>query len=314
MKLVVMIPAYNEECSIGSVIREIPRNVPGVDCVEVLVINDGSVDRTLAEAKRAGADRIYSHKRNMGLGRTFQHGLEEALAMGADIIVNTDADGQYNGLEIPALIEPILENRADIVIGDRQIDHLSHMPPQKKIGNKIASWVTRMATGLPIRDAQTGFRAFSREASLRMSLINASYTYTQETLIEASNKGLKVEQIPIEFRKREGDSRLISGIFKYARLAGKTILRSYRDFRPFRFFAVIGLVLITMGLLTGGYVLWNFLQTGLVAPHLPTAVLTVAFLVIGVQVLIFGLMADMLKTQRMLQEEILYRMKKSELD
>jgi glycosyltransferase involved in cell wall biosynthesis len=314
MKLVVMIPAYNEENSIGAVIREIPRKIPGVDSVQVLVINDGSTDGTVEEAKRSGADKIFSHKRNMGLGMTFKHGLEEALRMGADLIVNTDADGQYNGLEIAALIEPIMENRADIVIGDRQIDQLDHMPPQKKIGNKIATWVTRRVTGLPIRDAQTGFRAFSKEASLRMSLIDAGYTYTQETLIEAAHKGLKVEQIPIEFRKREGHSRLISGIFKYARLAGKTILRSYRDFRPFRFFAAIGLGLILLGLITGGYVLRNFLATGLVTPHLPTAVLTVAFLVIGVQVLIFGLMADMLKTQRMIQEEILYRMKRKELE
>jgi glycosyltransferase involved in cell wall biosynthesis len=314
LKLVVMIPAFNEEKSIGGVIDEIPRSIPGVDAVEVLVINDGSTDGTVDEARKARADRIISHKRNMGLGVTFKDGLEGALQMGADIVVNTDADGQYNGDQIPVLAKPIITDIADIVIGDRQIDSLDHMPLKKKLGNKIASWVTRRATGLPIRDAQTGFRAFSREAALRMTLSNAGYTYTQETLIEAAHKNLKVEQIPIDFRKREGHSRLISGIFRYASLAGMTILQSYRDFRPFMFFAGIGLVMIFLGLITGGYVLWNFLNTGLVNPHLPTAVLTVVFLVIGFQILIFGLMADMLKTQRMIEEETLYRMKKKDLD
>ena len=314
MKLVVMIPAYNEDKSISEVIKDIPRNIKGIDSVEVLVINDGSVDNTSDEARIGGADRIITHKRNMGLGVTFRDGLEEALRMGADVILNTDADGQYLGQDMPRLIKPILDDKADIVIGDRQIDKLDHMPPRKKLGNKIASWVTRRATGLPIKDAQTGFRAFSREAALRMNLVNAGYTYTQETLIEAANKGLKVEQIPIEFRKREGSSRLISNIFRYAHLAGKTIIRSYRDVNPFKFFAGIGVSMIGLGLITGGYVVFHYLQTGTVTPHLPTAVLTVVLLVIGSQLLIFGLMADMLKAQRMVEEEILYRLKKSELN
>ncbi len=313
MKLVVMVPAYNEEGSISAVISEIPREIPPINVVEILVINDGSSDRTSEEAKRSGADRIISHKKNMGLGVTFRDGLEEALRMGADIIVNTDADGQYNGAEIPRLIEPVFLGQADIVIGNRQIDNLDHMPWQKKMGNKIATWVTRRTTGLPIIDAQTGFRAFSKEAALRMTLMSSSYTYVQETLIEAANKRLKVEQVPIEFRKRKGPSRLISNIFRYARLAGTTIIRSYRDYRPFTVFAGIGITIVGLGLLVGIRVLIHYLTTGMVTPFIPSAILTTVLLVVGTQIVIFGFMADMLKTQRMIQEEILYRMKRHEI-
>ncbi|KUK94831.1 MAG: Glycosyl transferase family 2 [Methanothrix harundinacea] len=314
MKLIVIIPAYNEENSLPVVIREIPREIPGVDEVEVLVINDGSTDATAEVAKTSGADRVISHKKNMGLGVTFKDGLEEALRMGADVIVNTDADGQYNGAEIPRLIEPILKEEADVVIGNRQIDLLDHMPWQKKAGNKMATWVTRRVTGLPILDAQTGFRAFSREAALRMTLVSGSYTYVQETLIEAANKRLAVEQIPIEFRRREGPSRLISNIFKYAKLAGITIIRSYRDYRPFAVFAGIGVVIVGFGILVGARVLIHYLTTGMVVPYLPSAVLTAVLVIVGTQIIVFGFMADMLKTERVIQEEILYRMKKMDIE
>jgi len=309
MKLIVMIPAYNEEKSIGDVIEEIPRKINGVDLVEVLVINDSSVDNTLEEAKRAGADRIITHKRNLGLGISFRDGLEEALDMGADIIVNTDADFQYNGAEIPRLIDPILMGSADIVIGDRQIETLDHMPSGKVIGNKLATWVTRYVTALPIRDAQTGFRAFSRDAALKMNL-TGNYTYVQETLIQAANKNLEVVQIPIEFRRRSGKSRLISSLFTYAKSAGTTIVRSYRDYQPFKVFTAIGLFCIIIGFATGFRVLLHYLSTGTVTPYLPSAVLTTVLVIVGLQAVVFGLLADMLRTQRMFQEEILYRLKK----
>lgn len=309
MKLIVMIPAYNEENSISKVIKEIPREIKGINLVEILVINDGSVDNTAEEARRAGADKIISHKRNLGLGISFRDGLEKALVMGADIIVNTDADFQYNGAEIPKLIDPILKGSADIVIGDRQIDTLDHMPPGKVIGNKLATWVTRRVTSLPIRDAQTGFRAFSREAALRMSL-TGNYTYVQETLIQAANNNLVVEQIPVEFRKRSGQSRLISNIFSYAKSAGTTILRSYRDYQPFKVFMIIGLGCMIIGFGIGFKVLLHYFETGTVTPYLPSAVLTTVLVIVGLQAIVFGLIADMLKTQRMFQEEILYRLKK----
>lgn len=309
MKLVVMIPAFNEEMSIGKVIAEIPRKIGRISEVEILVINDGSSDKTADEAKNAGADRILSHKRNMGLAKSFRDGLEEALLMGADVIVNTDADFQYNQAEIPKLIQPILDKKADIVVGDRQISSLDHMPRGKLIGNKIATAVTRFVTGWPVKDAQSGFRAFSREAALRMNL-TGQYTYVQETLIQASNKNLTLEQVPIEFRKRDGDSRLISNVLSYAVSAGSTISRSYRDYNPLMVFSGIGIVIIFFGLAFGLRVLAHYWETGMVTPYLPSAVLSTVLIIVGLQAIIFALLADMIKTQRILTENVLYRLKK----
>lgn len=313
MKLVVMIPAYNEENTVGRVIKEIPRTIEGFDKVEVLVIDDGSTDNTVEEAVKAGADCVVSHKANLGLANAFKTGLETALKLGADVIVNIDADGQYNAKEIPKLVKPIIEGKADMVIGDRQIDKLDHMPKAKKIGNKIATWVTRKLSGLPIRDAQSGFRAFSREAALRMNLLG-DYTYVQETLIQAANKKLKVELVPVEFRKREGKSRLIPSIWSYAKRSGLTILRTYRDYHPLKVFLSIGFVLLLVGLIFGARVLLHYIKTGMVTPYLPSAVLSVVLIVVGTLSIILGLVADMLKMQKLLQEEVLYRLKRMEIE
>jgi glycosyltransferase involved in cell wall biosynthesis len=309
MKLVVTIPAYNEETTLKKVIDEIPRKIEKITEIQVLVINDGSTDRTIEVATQAGADKILSHKHNMGLAKTFRDGLNTALEMGADIIVNTDADFQYKGAEIPKLIAPILEGKADIVLGDRQINQLDHMPTGNLWGNKLATQVIQWTTGLPIKDAQTGFRAFSREAALRMNL-TGDYTYTQETIIQAANKNLDVAQIPVEFRRREGKSRLISSIFRYARSAGVTIFRSFGAYHPFVIFSGIGFVCILFGLVIGFRVIIHFLTTGFVTPYLPSALLTTVLVIIGSLAILFGLLADMIRTQRMLSEEILYRLKK----
>jgi len=309
MKLIVTIPAYNEEDTIRKVIEEIPRSIPGIESVRILVIDDGSSDSTAETARNAGADSILTHTQNMGLARTFRDGLNKALEMGADIIVNTDADFQYNGSEIPRLIAPILEGNADIVLGDRQINSLDHMPRGNLWGNKIATQVIRWTTHLPIRDAQTGFRAFSREAALRMNL-TGDYTYTQETIIQAANKNLKIEQIPVEFRRREGKSRLISSIFLYARSAGVTIFRSFGAYHPFIVFSTIGILCILFGLIIGFRVIIHFFSTGMVTPYLPSALLTTVLVIVGSLAILFGLLADMIRTQRALAEEILYRLKK----
>lgn len=310
MKLVVMIPAYNEEKTIGSVIREIPRDC--CDEVEVLVINDGSTDRTVEEAKSAGADKVISLKRNMGLAPAFRAGLEEALNMGADIIVNTDGDGQYNGNQIKDLIRPIVEGKADFVLGSRTKGSIEHMPIQKKIGNRLATFITRQVSGLPVSDAQSGFRAFTKDAARRLNVMS-NYTYVQETLMQVANNRLVYEEIPIEFRKRRvGPSRLISNILIYAKRAGATIIRTYRDYQPLKTFFAIGLIFVIAGLIFGVKVLLHFINTGIVGGELPSAVLTVLLLIIGFQTLVLALLADMLKTHRTIQDEILYRLKKIE--
>jgi len=313
MKLVVMIPAYNEENSIGKVIREIPREIDGIKNIEIIVVNDGSTDNTEKIAIESGANHIITHRKNLGLARAFKTGLDYALKLGADIVVNIDADGQYNAKEIPKLVSPILEGKADIVIGDRQIDRLDHMPRVKKVGNKIATWVTAKLAGVDVRDGQSGFRAFSRKAAMRMNLLG-DYTYVQETIIQAANKGLKIEWVPVEFRKRGGRSRLIPSIWSYARRAGMTILRTYRDYHPLKVFLSIGFALLLVGLIFGLRVLFHYFETGMVTPYLPSAVLSVMLVTVGVITIIFGLLADMLKMQRLLQEEILYRLKKMEIE
>jgi glycosyltransferase involved in cell wall biosynthesis len=309
MKLVVMIPAYNEEKTIASVINEIPRDC--CDEVEVLVINDGSADKTVQEARKAGADKIISFKKNKGLAPAFRAGLQKALDMNADIIVNTDGDGQYNGEEIHKLIEPILAGRADFVLGSRTNGHIEYMPIQKRVGNRIATFITRMVSGFPVSDAQSGFRAFTRDCALHLNVM-ADYTYVQETLIQASYYGLVIEEVPIEFRRRDGHSRLISSIWKYAKRAGVTIARGYRDFHPLSTFFGIGFSFILIGLIFGLKVLLGYYKTGVVTGNLPSAVLTVLLILIGVSTMTLGIIADILKTQRQIQDEILYRLKKLE--
>jgi len=309
MNLVVMVPAYNEERSIGKVIKEIPRKIKGINNIKILVVDDGSTDKTKEEALKAGASKIVSNKKNLGLARSFKKGLEEALRMDADIIVNIDADAQYDAKEIPKLIKPIIENRADIVLGDRQVKTLDHMPSSKKMGNRIATWVTRRLSGYPVKDAQTGFRAFSREAALKLNILG-NYTYVQETIIQAVHKNLIIEEVPVTFKKREGKSKLISNIFSYAKNAAITILRTYRDYNPIKIFTIIGIIFIIISLIPGFVVLRDYFATGTFAGHTGRGLLTILLVFIGVQIIVFGLLADMLKTQRQLQEEILYKIKK----
>jgi glycosyltransferase involved in cell wall biosynthesis len=309
IKLVVMIPAFNEEESIASVIKEIPRDCCGV--VEVLVIDDGSTDNTFKEATGAGADNVIRFKENRGLAPAFRAGLEAAIAMGADIIVNTDADGQYDGNEIPRLIKPILENKADVVLGSRTKGTIEDMPVEKRIGNRIATFVTSLLCGRHISDAQTGFRAFARDAAMRLNVM-ANYTYVQETLIQLSHEKITMVEVPITFRKRKGKSRLISGVFNYAKRAGLTIMRTYRDYHPLLTFLYIGSIIIIAAVAAGAIVLYHYFTTGVVTGKLPMALLSVLLFIIASQVLVVGLLADMLKSHKQVQDEILYRLKKVE--
>jgi len=307
-----MIPAYNEEKTIGNVIEEIPRRIQGIDSVQVLVIDDGSTDRTAEVAREAGADEILSHRTNLGLGVAFQDGLECALKMGADVIVNMDADGQYNAKEIPKLIKPILEKRTEIVLGWRDISNLDFVSFSRKIGNRMTTWIIRKACNLSIKDSQTGFRAFSQEAALQMNL-SGEYTYVHETLIQAKSKGLRVGEVPVQFRERKGDSRLISSLPSYVKEAGGIIIKTYRDYAPLKTFSYLGAVFIIIGVIFALRVLVHFLKTGMVSGRTPSAVLSSMLIILGFLIFVLGLVADMFKTHRKLQEEILYKLKKMEI-
>ena len=311
MKLAVVIPAFNEEATIGDVIRLIPRNV--VEDVKIIVVDDGSTDNTVNEAWKAGADKVVSFKRNMGLAYAFKKGLEAALEMNADIIVNIDADGQYDPREIPQLIKPIVEGKADIVLGSRFKGSIEYMPKRKKWGNILATKIVSFLAGIPISDAQTGFRAFSREAALKLNILS-DYTYVQETVIQAAYKGLRIIEVPCTFKKRKaGESRLISSLLSYAKKSGLTILRTYINYKPLRTFLLIGGALSLIGVIIGLRVLIHFLLTGMVSPHIPSAILTAILVIVGFQIIMLGLIADMIGMERKLMEEILYRLKKEYL-
>ncbi len=310
-RVVVMIPCLNEEKTIGSIIRGIPRELPGIEDVQVLVIDDGSEDESSLTAQRAGADAVLRHKINLGLGRTFKDGLDASLAMGADIIVNIDADGQYDPAELPLMLDPILNGRADIVLGNRQIRRVSHMTWSRRWGNRLVSWVTRRISGLKVEDSQTGFRTISRDAAERLTL-NGGYTYTHEMIIQAADRGLVIEEVPIAFSRRpHGKSRLIKSAWGYLLRSSGIILKSYRDHSPLKIYGLIGGVILAAGGLIGLRVLIQFFATGAIFPFFPSVILAAILGVVGFQILIFGLLADMLKGQRQLIEEMLVKIRRA---
>ena len=308
MKVVVSIPAYNEEKTIAAVMKEIPRNI--ADDVKVIVIDDGSTDNTSSEAWRVGADEVVRFKKNKGLGSAFKAGMEKAIDLGADVLVTIDADGQYDPKEIPGLIKPIIDGKADIVLGSRFEGRIDEMPFQKRVGNLMATRVTSFLAGIPISDAQTGFRAFSSEAMLQLNMF-ADYTYVQETIIQAAHKKLSVAEVPCTFRKREyGKSRLIGSTPGYAKNAVAIVLKTYLRYKPLKTFLYIGGFILLLGCLAAFRVLSHFYQTGVVSPYYPTTILTAIFFIVGFQVVILGLLADLIDGNRRIEEDILYQLKK----
>ncbi len=308
MKLVVTIPSYNEEKTLPKVINEIPTKINGIDKIEILVIDDGSSDKTSEVAKKNGA-KVIRNTKNMGLAFTFSRGLETALDMGADIIINTDADFQYNQKQIPLVIQPVLDGNADIVLGSRFKGWIEDMPFQKKWGNIAMSLMVRTLTGLDISDAQTGFRAFSRDAALKINIFS-DYTYTQETILEAWEKKLVIKEVPVDFRKRNDKSRLISNVFVYARRAGFTVLETYLSYKPLVFFLSLGSLLFLGGSALALRVGIHYLNTGAVDPYIPSAILSSLLLILGVQTIMIGLIAKLIQRNRVVQEKILYETKK----
>jgi len=311
-KLIIQIPCYNEEAALPITLTALPREVAGVDAVEWLIIDDGSTDRTVEVARQFGVDHIINFSQNQGLAKAFIAGLEACLRAGADIIVNTDADNQYCADDIPSLIEPILSGKAEIVIGARPISEIEHFSPTKKLLQKIGSRVVRMASNTKIEDAPSGFRAISRNAALRLNVFN-EYTYTLETIIQAGQNGLTITSVPIRTNGYLRPSRLIKGIPSYLKQSLLTILRIFMTYKPLRFFMIAGSVPFTIGALIG--VRWLALYlSGTPRTHVPSLILASILILIGVQLWVFGLVADLLSVNRKMLEDIQVRIRRFEFD
>lgn len=312
MKLIIQIPCYNEEKTLHITLKELPRKVKGFDKVEWLIINDGSKDNTVKVAKENGVDHIVSFTKNQGLARGFMAGIDACLKLGADVIVNTDADNQYNAKDIPVLVKPILENKADIVIGERPIKSIKHFSPIKKILQKFGSLTIRMASHTKIADAPSGFRAISRDAALKLNVFN-NYTYTLETIIQAGMKNMAIISVPIKVNEDLRPSRLVKSIFSYINKSIITILRIFIVYKPLKFFMTIGSVFFIAGLLIGLRFLYYFFTTG-GQGHIQSLILSSILLLMGVQIGVMAFIGDLLSVNRSLIEDVQYRLRKLESD
>ncbi len=312
MKLIIQIPCYNEEETLPYTIRDIPRAIPGIDQIEILVINDGSTDRTVEVARTLGVHHVVSFTNNKGLAEAFMAGLNEALVLGADVIVNTDGDNQYRGADIPKLIVPILEGKADIVIGDRQVDNIKHFSGMKKLLQKLGSWVVQQVSNTTVPDTTSGFRAFNREAALRMNVMSR-FTYTLETIIQAGKKNLAVSHVPVKTNEKLRDSRLFTSIPSYIKRSINTIFRIYTMYEPLKMFFSIGGIVFSAGLLISIRFLYFYLA-GNGSGHIQSLLLSAILVIVGFQIFIIGLLADLIAFNRKLIEDSVYRIKKIELN
>ncbi len=305
MKLIIQVPCFNEEETLSVTLSALPRTVPGFDSVEWLIIDDGSTDKTVEIAKKHSVDHIVRHAGNMGLARAFRTGIDACLHLGADVIVNTDADNQYNADDIPALTLPILKHHADLVIGIRPISSIEDFSQIKKILQKLGSWVVRLASKTDVPDATSGYRAMSRSAAQHLMVFN-NYTYTLETIIQAGQKNMAIVSVPIRVNKQLRPSHLVKSVPDYIRKSILTILRIFIIYRPFVFFGTIGGALFFAGFLIGLRFLWNYLG-GEGSGHIQSLILSSILLGMGFQTLLISFIADLLSANRKLLEDIRFR-------
>ncbi len=312
MKLIIQIPCLNEAQNIAQTVQALPSEIPGIDVLESLVIDDGSTDNTSEIARQVGVHHVITLPHHVGLATAFTIGLEAGLKQGADIIVNTDADNQYNSEDIPLLIEPILSGKADIVIGDRGVAGLKSFSLSKRVLQRFGSWIIGRASGLEIPDATSGFRAFTRAAALRTLVMN-DYSYTLETLIQAGARRMVVEYVPVRTNEQVRPSRLMRNIPDYLANSSTIVLRAYTMYRPLRVFIGISLIFLLTGLIGSGRFLY-FFSIGEGAGHVQSLILSAVLLIVGFQIFLIGLVADLIGFNRTVLEEILYRIRRVELD
>lgn len=311
MKLIIQIPCYNEEATLKTTLLDLPKKIEGIDEIQILIIDDGSSDKTVEVARECGVENFVIHPTNLGLAKAFTSGLSKALELGADVIVNTDADNQYCADDIQKLVKPILAKQADIVVGSRPVEEIKHFSLTKKLLQKLGSCVMRLVSSTKIVDAPSGFRAFSKEAALQLNIFD-NYTYTLETIIQAKAKGFNIISVPIRVNPELRKSKLITNIFDYIRRSIFTMIRMFIVYRPFRFFAIIGSLFLLAGFLLGArflYYYFNHQGSG----HVQSVVLSAVLLLTGVQVGLLAVFAELQSINRKLLEDIQTRLKKQEL-
>jgi glycosyltransferase involved in cell wall biosynthesis len=312
MKLIIQIPCLNEAETLPAVLSTLPTQIPGIDCIETLIIDDGSSDDTVAVAQAHQVNHILRHARNLGLAAAFSNGLEKSLELGADIIVNTDGDNQYPAESIPDLIQPILNGRAEIVIGDRQVHQIPHFSRTKKLLQSFGSWMVRTVSGTGVPDTTSGFRAYSREAALRLNVLSR-YSYTLETIIQAGKMGLSIESVPIQTNPPTRPSRLQRNAWHFIKAQAGTILRLYAFYEPLRTFTYFAMPFLFTGLfLLGRFAYFYLIREG--DRFVQSVTIGVGLFLVGVIIFIFGILADIAGKHRQLTQETLYRLKKMKLD
>jgi glycosyltransferase involved in cell wall biosynthesis len=309
MKLVIQCSCLNEEKTLPLVLETIPKKIPGIDGIEVVIVDDGSNDATIAIARKYGAKHIVRHPKRQGLGRGFRDAIEKSLEVGADIIVHTDGDNQYPSQDIPRLIEPILKGQADMVIADRQVQTIKHFSPLKKLLQRFGTSVLNAAAGTKVPDAPSGFRAYSREAAIRLNNVT-TFSYAMETLIQAGNKQLAIASIPITTNAKTRESRLFKSSFEHVTKSGSAILRAFIMYRPYFFFGSLGGALLVLGLVP--FVRYLYLViTNAQGDHLQSLLLGSVLLVAAFIAFTLGVVADLIRINRVLVEQSLEHVKRA---
>jgi glycosyltransferase involved in cell wall biosynthesis len=310
-KLIIQIPCLNEATTLPATLRDLPASVPGIDVIEILVIDDGSRDDTVRVAKAHGVHHIVRFRRNKGLAAAFMAGIDASIKLGADYIVNTDADNQYSGSDIATLVAPLTNGMADICIGDRNIQALSHLSSSRKFLQRWGSWVVRQVSNTSVPDTTSGFRAYTREAALRMMIVS-EFSYTLESIIQAGKKRMAIAHVPVKTNPRTRESRLFDSVYSYIKRSAATIVRIYASYEPLKVFSYIGGTIFGAGLLISGRFLYYYV-TGTGLGHLQSLILSAVLMIVGFQVLLIGLVADLIGGSRKLLEDVLYRVRLLEL-
>ena len=311
-KLIIQIPCLNEAATLPATLADLPRSVPGIDVVEVLVIDDGSRDRTAEVAKAQGVAHVIRFRQRKGLAAAFIAGIDASLRRGADYIVNTDADNQYAGRDIARLLEPLLRGDADIVVGDRNIRDLEHMSWPRKLLQRLGSWTVRQVSATNVPDTTSGFRAYTREAALRMTIVS-DFSYTLESLIQAGKQRMAVTHVPVSTNPRTRPSRLFDSVLSYIKRSAATIVRIYTMYEPLKVFTYIGTTIFVAGFLISMRFLYYFLFTFESEGKVQSLILSAVLMIVGFQVVLIGLVADVISGMRKLLEDLLYRVRRMEL-